>query len=129
MFKTKSTVQRCVNSLHACSTAVQSCVLDYHQPNDMANGLLRGSARNGRQHIITFASFSRAWCLEGDREETFAALSNSDGAAAKTTDILQAIFDLDVKSLSWPGVIHHKHHESASSSWYGELVSGIKDSD
>ena len=84
VFKSKSSVQRRGNSLNACSTIGQSCVLNNHQPHDLTDGLLRLAARDGRQHFITFPSCSRAWRFEGDREETFATLANNDVGATKT---------------------------------------------
>ena len=95
----------------------------------MANGLLRFSARDGRQHFISFPSYSRACCFEGDGEETLTILANNDVRAAKTVDQFEAIFDLDVKNFCWPCVMNHKNYETSASSWYCELVSGVKDPD
>lgn len=95
----------------------------------MADGLLRFSARDSRQHFVSFPSYSRAWCFEGDGEETLTTSANNDIRAAKTVDQFEAIFDLDVKNFCWACVMNRKKQETSASSWYCELVSGVKDPD
>ena len=95
----------------------------------MTDGLLGGLACNSRQHFIAAPSRSWVWCFEGDWKETFSALANSDGGAAKTGNIFQAIFDLYVKPFGFSSVVDHKHDKAFPSSRDGELVPGIEDSD
>ena len=69
------------------------------------------------------------WCFEGNGKETFSVFANRDGGAAKTGNIFQAIFDLDVKPFGFSSVVDHKYDKACPSSWDSELVPGIEDSD
>lgn len=121
---TKSSVWRTGKALNR--PPLLQCTLNNHQPYYVTDGLLGGSACNSRQHFIAAPSCSWVWCFQGDWKETFSAFANRDGGAAKTGNIFQAIFDLDVKPFSFSSVVDHKHDKAFPSSWDGELVPGTE---
>lgn len=82
------------------------------------------SARDNNQQVVSITWFSATWSFEGDREEILATSTYSDGGAAKMGN-QETILDLDVKNVSWPIVVDHKHHITTSTNWYCKLVSGV----